>query len=92
MIVMAFFDDSDYEYLDIALSDFKKIETYQDEFFSWMFDKNNPHEYWVTVNGSKIGCAYGIEAYIDWMKLYHNVNVDRISPAIDVKDVSILYF
>lgn len=92
MIVMAVFDDCDYDFLDISLSDFDEIEKYQDEFFTWLFDKRNSHKYWVIVNGHKIGCDYGIEAFIDWMRLYHNVNVDKISPIIDINDAPKLYF
>lgn len=92
MIVKAFFDDDDYEFLDIPLWDLNDIEKYQDDFFSWMFDKNNDHKYWVAFNEHKIGCDYGIEAFIDWIKIYHNVDIRRIQPPDDFKNIPTLFF
>lgn len=92
MIIEAFFDDDDHEFLDISLSDFYKVEEYQSEFFSWLFDKNNDHKYWVVFNGHKIGCDYGIEAFIDWIRLYHNVGIRRIKPSDDNTNIPTLFF
>lgn len=92
MIVKAFFDDNDYEFLDISSQNFNQIEEYQDKFFSWLFDKNNDHKYWVIINGNKIGCDYELGAFIDWIKTNYNVDVCKIKSNIDAEDVPILYF
>lgn len=54
MIIEVFFDDDDYEFLDISLSDFNEVEEYQSEFFSWIFNKNNDHKYWVVLTDIKL--------------------------------------
>lgn len=84
MIIKAVFDDcDDFYFLNISLCNFGEIEKLQDEFFAWMFNKSNNHEYWVTVGTSKIGCAYGIEAFIKWMKKYHGVDINILGVCDD---------
>lgn len=63
------FYDEDMEYADIiyipnTILDIKEL---QNNFFRWLFDKNNDHQYWIIVNGEKKMCRYGTQAFIDWI-------------------------
>lgn len=73
------FYDEDMEYADIvyipeAILD---IEELQNDFFRWLFDKKNEHQYWVIVNGEKKMCQYGTQAFIEW------INNTVLSESID---------
>jgi len=46
---------------------FKEIEQKQQEFFKWLFDKNNNHKYWKKINGVKSYCDYDVDAFIEWL-------------------------
>lgn len=63
------FYDEDMEYADIVyipktILDIKEL---QNNFFRWLFDKKNDHQYWVIVNGEKKMCKYGTQAFIEWI-------------------------
>lgn len=76
MIVKAVFDDSDDFYvLNIPDCDLDEIQKLQDEFFKWMFNKNINHKYWVMSGDNKVGCAYGIDAFVEWVKMKYNINI-----------------
>ena len=49
------FYDEDMEYADIVYipKTIFDIEELQNNFFRWLFDKKNDHQYWVIVNGEK---------------------------------------
>ncbi len=68
MIINCFYDE-DMRYADIVYIPDKlnNIEKLQDDFFEWLFDKNNNHQYRIVVNGEKKACKYGTEAFIDWI-------------------------
>ncbi len=44
-----------------------EIEQLQNDFFSWMFNKNNNHKYWRYSKGQKIYCEYDTNAFIEWL-------------------------
>lgn len=63
------FYDENMEYTDIVyIPDMiRNIEELQEEFFTWLFDKNNDHPYWIIDNGKKVACKYGTPAFLEWL-------------------------
>ncbi|MCM1499474.1 MAG: hypothetical protein NC124_13485 [Clostridium sp.] len=63
------FYDEDMEYADIVyIPDMvMDVEKVQNDFFQWLFDKNNDHQYWIVINGEKKACKYGTQAFIEWI-------------------------
>lgn len=70
------FYDEDMEYADIVYipDTILDIKDLQNNFFRWLFDKNNDHQYWIIVNGEKKMCRYGTQAFIEWI---NNVILSR---------------
>ena len=69
MVINVFYDD-DVNYVDIIfIPDYigKDIEDLQEDFFDWLFDENNNHKYWIIVQGEKVACEYGTQAFVDWI-------------------------
>lgn len=56
MTINCFYDE-DMEYADIIyLPDLESgVDELQEEFFKWMFNKNNNHKYWIIADGEKKG-------------------------------------
>ncbi len=103
MLINAFFqdaDDSDTNLENIAIIDVPEevadnIEVIQRQFFSWLFDETNNHEYWVTMNGIRL-CSYDVDAFIKWLNIYilkekKAILVRRHVDKID-KRLPIIYF
>ncbi|SCJ29071.1 Uncharacterised protein [uncultured Clostridium sp.] len=67
-------DPHDIDIIDVPASIGKKIECVQKEFFIWMFDKNNDHEYWVIENGKKKYCSYGTLEFVEWINNNYLLN------------------
>ena len=67
MVINCFYDEN-MEYADIiSVPDLGlSVNALQEEFFKWLFDKNNNHRYWIIVDGEKKACKYGIDAFIYW--------------------------
>ena len=69
MIVHAMYEenaDSD-TYIYIPDNPGLDIAQKQEEFFRWLFDKNNHHQYWRIVDGQKRYCEYNIDAFVLWL-------------------------
>lgn len=68
MIVNCFYDE-DMAYADIVyIPDLGlNIDTIQNYFYKWLFDKTVNHKYWIIVDGEKKACKYGTDAFIDWI-------------------------
>ena len=103
MLITAFFQDADNNDVnleDIAIIDVPEdivnnIEVIQRQFFSWLFDETNNHEYWVTINGINL-CSYDVDAFIKWLNIYvlkekKAILVQRYVDKID-KRLPIIYF
>lgn len=73
MTINCFYDE-DMEYADIIyLPDLESgVDELKEEFFKWMFNKNNNHKYWIIADGEKKGCEYGIDAFVDWFNNIYN--------------------
>ena len=71
MIINCFYEEC-LEYADIIYLPNTEldIETIQERFFKWMFDKHNNHKYWVTINSEKVYCQYGTPAFVEWLNEY----------------------
>ena len=41
--------------------------SYQDKFFEWICDESIDHQYWHYVNGRKIGLAYDVDVFVEWL-------------------------
>jgi len=71
MVVNCFYDEcekfADIIYIPDIIED---IEGVQDSFFSWLFDKQIDHKYWVIVNSEKKYCQYGTQAFVNWLNQY----------------------
>ena len=72
LFVYACFDKSidDFDIIDLPEEIVDKIDTIQPQFFKWLFDKKNNHDYWICEDGVKMYCSYGSEAFIDWLNNY----------------------
>ena len=46
----------------------KILKIYKKIFFDWLFDKNNNHKYWIIVQGEKVACEYGTQAFKKMIK------------------------
>ncbi len=60
---------NDCNYMDIIWvpDSIQNLVRIQNEFFKWMFDKENNHKYWVNINNQKMYCSYGTEAFIEYL-------------------------
>ncbi len=69
MIVQAKYEETDDCGTSIYIPDIQEIDILQkqEEFFKWLFDINNNHQYWKIVNGQKKYCEYGIDAFVLWL-------------------------
>ena len=74
MLVNVSFDDEEavqeVDIIEIPDMTGGKLDELQREFLLWLFNKENNHEYWIEVDGEKIGCSYGSEAFVKWLNLY----------------------
>ena len=74
MLVNITFDDEEsLEYVDIVNIPDEvagNLDEVVNEFFKWMFDKTNNHEYWVIEENKKKYCSYSTEAFIDWINQF----------------------
>lgn len=74
MLVNITFDDEDnlrcVDIVDMPNEIVNNLDEVVNEFFAWMFDKSNNHEYWVIEGGEKKYCSYSTEAFIDWLNQY----------------------
>ena len=62
------------------------IEELQNNFFRWLFDKKNDHQYWVIVNGEKKMCKYGTQAFIEWIN--NTILLESIEKSYIIKENS----
>lgn len=85
MIINCFYDE-DKEYADIIyLPDLGfSVDDLQEDFFKWIFNKNNNHKYWIIVEGKKKACKYGIDAFVDWFN--HTYTYDNSIKAYIIKE------
>ena len=82
------FYDEDMEYADIVYipKTIFDIEELQNNFFRWLFDKKNDHQYWVIVNGEKKMCKYGTQAFIEWIN--NKILLESIEKSYIIKENS----
>ena len=68
MVVNCFYDEcTDYaDIINIPELDYN-INEIQNQFFRWMFDKQNDHKYWLIADGEKVACRYGTCAFVEWV-------------------------
>ena len=62
--------DIDADLIDVPQSVIEQANVYQEQFFSWLFNKNNNHKYWWYEKGKKVGCAYRSDAFIEWLNAF----------------------
>ena len=82
------FYDEDMEYADIVYipKTIFDIEELQNNFFRWLFEKKNDHQYWVIVNGEKKMCKYGTQAFIEWIN--NTILLESIEKSYIIKENS----
>ena len=82
------FYDEDMEYADIVYipKTIFDIEELQNNFFRWLFDKKNDHQYWVIVNGEKKMRKYGTQAFIEWIN--NTILLESIEKSYIIKENS----
>lgn len=82
------FYDEDKEYADIVYipDTIINIEEIQNDFFKWLFDKNNDHPYWIVVNGEKKACKYGTQAFIEWIN--NTILLEKVEKSHIIKENS----
>ncbi len=82
--------------IDVPLNLLEDINSYQEQFWKWLFDKNTEHKYWYYNNGEKDGCCYRSDAFVEWLNLFplsnqnekasilseYTTNYDRNLPSI----------
>jgi len=61
------YDDNDIEIMYVPQCIFENIEEHQRNFFKWLFDKNNDHQYWRYLDGNKSYCEYDANAFVQWL-------------------------
>ncbi len=70
MKVNIFFDDETIaDVMDIP-ENVDDVEKLQMDFLEWLFDKSNDHEYWRQIQGEKVYCEYGVDAFVEWLNQY----------------------
>jgi len=68
MLVVFAFDEEleDIDIVDMPINTIDDLEEEQKEFFEWLFNKDNNHEYWIIRNGEKTTCSYDSRAFVKW--------------------------
>ena len=100
MIIYAKYDETDraVDILYIPDSPQIDIESQQNAFFKWLFDKSNNHEYWKIIGGEKLYCEYDTEAFVKWLneEVYVNVSeraqVVKKNTLVKILDSTVLLF
>jgi uncharacterized protein YgfB (UPF0149 family) len=58
----------------------ENLEEYRKNFLSWLYDKENNHNYWIYENGEKFVCCYRSEALIEWLNSFVFANsLDKVT-------------
>jgi len=97
LVILAFDEDlEDIDIIDVPNITIDNLEKIQTDFFKWIFDKKNDHDYWVIKSGEKTSCAYDSLAFIKWMNekypvLGHVKLIEQCAKKPD-KPMPILYF
>lgn len=59
---------------------------YINDFFDWLYDKNNDHGYWIHLpNSSDLGVCYTEEAFIKWINDFIIIDSEK-SVLIEIKE------
>jgi len=71
MIISLMFGDNDYDIVELpeAVTDERLCEL-QEEFFRWLFNKDNDHQFWVSEGGEKKYCEYRGDAFVYFLNQY----------------------
>lgn len=67
----------------------ESIHDYQRKFDEWLYDKNNQHGYWITVQneeGSSTIISFASEAFVNWLNDYMLVEADE-KVTFDLRDI-----
>lgn len=72
MLVNILYDETgqDADIADLPERFADSLEKVQEEFFRWLFNKDNDHGYWVIEDGEKKYCSYDSEAFVSWLNDY----------------------
>lgn len=98
MLVIFAFDEEleDIDIVDVPINAVDDLEKEQKEFFKWIFNKDNNHEYWIVKNGEKTACSYDSEAFVKWFNEKHSgeekARVVEQCAKKQIEDTPILYF
>jgi|GEM_PF-4012818 len=78
MIISLMFGDDDFDIVELPkeITQEKLCELHE-EFFQWLFDKDNDHPFWVLQQGEKQYCDYRGDAFVYFLNQY-----DKFSPEI----------
>ena len=76
MILYVKYDENEKlaDIVDIPNFSLDTIKQKQNEFFKWLFNKDNDHKYWREIDGVKSICAYDVSAFIEWLNSYVCLN------------------
>lgn len=69
----------------------ENIHEYQRMFDEWLYDKNNQHGYWVTVQNEEnsfTGISFDSEAFVNWLNDYILVEIDE-KVTFELKDIQL---
>lgn len=69
MLVNVVFDEEskDFDIIDLPSSLLENLNEFQNNFYKWLFNKKNDHDYWVYKDGEKAYCSYRSDAFIFWL-------------------------
>lgn len=69
MLVNTVFDEEskDIDIIDVPSSLLKNLSELQDDFYKWLFNKENNHCYWIYKDGKKAYCSYRSDAFVFWL-------------------------
>ncbi|MCA1063753.1 hypothetical protein QTG56_00785 [Rossellomorea sp. AcN35-11] len=74
MIIKIDFGDDFIQYISCSAKVGRKINNIQEDFLSWIFDKEKNTTYWTIENGERMHPAYDAEALVEWL---NNVRFKR---------------
>ena len=61
--------DVDADMIDVPQHVIDHLEALRTEFLRWLYDRKNPHRYWVKM-GSVQGVCYRSDALVEWLNGY----------------------
>jgi hypothetical protein len=91
-------DPTDYDIADLPEEAVTNFADFSSDFFDWLYDKNNEHDYWwLDSKGRKDAVCYRSEAFIEWLNKVHYKKevakkIDENNFTEDISKLPVIWF